>query len=359
MGVILNRSSLTQSQQNEHARKQFDPLPEELQEWYEDTCKTIFKAYTDDHTISELNQRLERDFLVKDSFTLRWEDMAAVCYFATEPSYEIPSLSSAVSNNYIRLVCEYVNHVRRVARNQKIAEEAAAANPKRSPPPTDHRPSCIMIPDDTFNQIQEASAWGLGSRSKAITNILKARNLAGPTFMNLDYLFNPYLDSGTHYVLMVIAPKKHFIFVIDSINGQWPVEDYPVQSLYAMLLQLLPGSSEDDKEKQAKEHWNVFGQWSRRTTKKDGSPNCAQQKDRYNCVIFTITNAFCLAFGFDLLCYRPEDLNFGKRPRVAAELNNDGFTGDFAYDMFDLPSGPADRVGLPQPAAAEEEGRQD
>jgi hypothetical protein len=250
--------------------------------------------------------------------------MGALCYSKSEPDLQIPSLSSAVSNNYIRLTCEYVNHVRKTARNREIADEAAAADPEGSPPPIDHRPSCIMVPNDIFNQIQEASAWGLGSRSKAITDIFKARNLTAPTFMLLDYLFIPFKEADSHYVLIGIAPRQHFIFVIDTVNGEWPIDEYPVQSLYAMLLQLLPESSEDDKEKQAMENWNVFGQWSRRSRTADGSPNCAQQTDRYNCGIFTITNAFCLAFGFDLLYYRQGDLNFGKRPRVAAELTTTG-----------------------------------
>jgi hypothetical protein len=352
MGVVLDRSSLTLAQQNEYVRKQFDPLPADLQKWYEDTCKKIFKAFGYDEIELDGEEQLGKGFLVKDTFTLKWRDMGAICFFADKPGYELPNLSAAVSNNYIQLVCDYVNQVRAAARNQKIVEEVGAVDPKNRLPPTDNHLSCVMIPDQIFNQIEQSSILGLRSRSEAITNILNERNLNGPNFMNLDYLFIPYLETETHYILIGIAPKQQYIFAVDTANEQWPIDDYPVQSLYAMLLQLLPGASEDDKEKHATANWNVFGQWSRRTKKEDGSPNCAQQKDRYNCGMFTITNAFCLAFGFDLLCYRQQDLDFGKRPRVAAEFNNNGFSGDFAYDMFDLPTGPADRVGLAQPAAA-------
>jgi hypothetical protein len=71
---------------------------------------------------------------------------------------------------------------------------------------------------------------------------------------------------------------------------------------------------------------DMFGQWSRRARTKDRSPNCAQQQDQYSCGLFTMTNAFCLAFGFGLLCYRKKDLNYGKSPRIAAELDNEGLS---------------------------------
>ena len=48
------------------------------------------------------------------------------------------------------------------------------------------------------------------------------------------------------------------------------------------------------------------------------------------------------------MCYSPQDLNYGERPRIAAEFKN-GFSRDFAYDMLDLTTGPADNVGRQQP----------
>jgi hypothetical protein len=89
---------------------------------------------------------------------------------------------------------------------------------------------------------------------------------------------------------------------------------------------------------------------SERGATDDRSPNCAQQRDNYSCGVFTMTDAFCLAFGFDLLRYREKNLDFGKRPRIAAELNNEGFSREFGYDMFDLPIGPTDRLGTQQPS---------
>lgn len=84
------------------------------------------------------------------------------------------------------------------------------------------------------------------------------------------------------------------------------------------------------------------------------------------CGIFATTNAFCLAFGFDLLCYgqvqpgylRSDtdtdiyDLDDLKKPRMAVEMFNGGFDGDFEYDMLELPS----IVGRGQTASGQGDG---
>jgi hypothetical protein len=45
---------------------------------------------------------------------------------------------------------------------------------------------------------------------------------------------------------------------------------------------------------------------------------------------------------------------YSQKTRNAAELNNKGFSGEFAYGMFDLPAGRADRFGLPWPGRADD-----
>jgi len=42
---------------------------------------------------------------------------------------------------------------------------------------------------------------------------------------------------------------------------------------------------------------------SLRPQKQDGSPDCLQRQDGYNCGVFMATSAMCLAFGYDLCCY--------------------------------------------------------
>jgi hypothetical protein len=71
-----------------------------------------------------------------------------------------------------------------------------------------------------------------------------------------------------------------------------------------------------------------------------------------------MTSAFCLAFGFDLQCYKNADLDDLKRPRIAAELYT-RFSGESGYDMFDLPADRNDRVGVPPPYGEEAEENDD
>lgn len=68
----------------------------------------------------------------------------------------------------------------------------------------------------------------------------------------------------------------------------------------------------------------------------DGSRDIIQQKDLYNCGAFTVTNAFCLAFGYELLCYTPEDMDTHKKPRICFEIMAGEFTGDYEYDLIEI-----------------------
>jgi hypothetical protein len=157
-------------------------------------------------------------------------------------------------------------------------------------------------------------------------------------FMEMDYLLVPYVEYG-HSVLLGIAPKQRFVFVIDSIAQEFDSKSNTVNGPKALLLTLCPNFAYSNDPTQLKpEDWTVFGQWSLRTKTTDGSPNAAQQKDEYNCEVFTCTTAFCLAFGFDLTYYVEANLNKFKKPRMVTEFVNGGFVGPgFDYDALDLP----------------------
>ena len=151
----------------------------------------------------------------------------------------------------------------------------------------------------------------------------------GDKLRNLDYLFLPINSEGTHYFLSGIAPKQKFVFAIDSYARNQrghTLDDDDVDPITEILLQEFPG-----------EAFPMYGQWALRSKTTDNSPNCAQQSDMYNCGLFTITNALCLAFGYDLLCYTQKDIDEGKRQRVAAELLHGGFLAPFNYPLLEIP----------------------
>ncbi|KUJ20823.1 uncharacterized protein LY89DRAFT_779519 [Mollisia scopiformis] len=167
-----------------------------------------------------------------------------------------------------------------------------------------------------------------------IRRVLDKIDCNGANFLNLDYLFIPYYeDTMNHFWLMGIAPKQKFCFLIDSCPfDHW---DDPIQGMRDIIINQtlsLPGAS-------LKTAWPLYGQWSQRTATDDGSPDAPQQSDSYNCGVFTVTNTFCLAFGYDILCYSQEDLPKLKRRRMTAELRNGGFGANnkFHYPLLDLP----------------------
>jgi len=289
--------------------------------------------------VADNSTGMQQIYITQPKFKITWGDMSTICYPVLPPASAdrvIAALSENVTYNYIRLFCLYVNQVRVAERNQKLAEDAA----RRGAAPTrNDLSSCAVMRDTVIKQMVSSDTE---SRTAAVARLLKAVNLTSTAFHAHDYIFIPYIVAQAHYVLLGFAPKQRFAFIMDSINGRF---SYPRQTLQDILFHMDSNTS-----------WNIFGQWSSRLGTTDKSPNCCRQKDMYNCGTFVMTNAFCLAFGFDLLCYREEDLNYGKRPRIAAELNNGGFSGDFEYDMFDLPTGPADHIGKPQPAKPKPKG---
>ncbi|KAF4624462.1 hypothetical protein G7Y89_g13707 [Cudoniella acicularis] len=170
--------------------------------------------------------------------------------------------------------------------------------------------------------------------STEIDLVLKTLKLSENELQALDYLLIPYHkfanpDGLGHGSLLGIAPKQKLVFIIDSMRfGVWAsVDEWPFQGLMALALKTLPRSL----------NWPLFGQWSNRGAATDGSPNSAQQRDYYNCAVFSLTTAMCLAFGYDLPCYTEDDMNFKKRKQMLAELSNDGFNDPFNYGLFHIP----------------------
>ena len=183
-------------------------------------------------------------------------------------------------------------------------------------------------------------------------DFLRQIKCEGPKFMNLDFFFVPYhnpnLGEHGHYSLLGIAPKQRYVFAIDSLEQtDWNVDLWPLSAIWDILLSQIV---ENDEE--AKDSWSVYSEWSaekEEKTKMKNCPSCPRQGDMYNCGVFTVTNAMCLAFGWDLMCYSNRDLNPLKRPRMFMELSNTtidgdrvktGFKGKYAYDLLEIPSGP-------------------
>ncbi|KAF8851801.1 hypothetical protein BDZ45DRAFT_133677 [Acephala macrosclerotiorum] len=193
--------------------------------------------------------------------------------------------------------------------------------------------SCAVIAPEDYDLI--LSRTNPGARASEITKILTALNATGDNFWSLDYLFVPFEEQDRkHWILMGIAPKQKFFFIIDPVTAEYE-RNGPEGSILLQIAFNQWLTRPDDGPK----NWPLYGQWARRGHTTDGSPDVIRQADGYNCGVYAVTNLFCLAFGFDLLCYETKDLTPLKRPNMVEELRNGGFGKNrkFEYSLLDLP----------------------
>lgn len=140
---------------------------------------------------------------------------------------------------------------------------------------------------------------------------------------------------------MGIAPKQKFIFAIDSAIGAMGEIDMPrLDPVLALVLDQIDPD----------ENWPIYSgrykkrlkaQWEPAAISDNTLRGAPQPKnDVYNCGVYIVAYAFCLAFGFDMMCFKQGNLDEGKRGRMFAELCH-GSLGEppFDYDWFDLPEG--------------------
>jgi hypothetical protein len=79
---------------------------------------------------------------------------------------------------------------------------------------------------------------------EALTLLLQNIGLTPKSVLELDYLFIPYFDSDMeHHVLIGLAPKQGFVFIIDSCTNSYPREQFPAQGLLALALLVSPWST--------------------------------------------------------------------------------------------------------------------
>ncbi|KAH9211337.1 hypothetical protein DL95DRAFT_464928 [Leptodontidium sp. 2 PMI_412] len=264
-----------------------------------------------------------------------------------------------VVNEYLEMIVEHVNKERKKAKATEMAvqaaEEGSATIQSRKKPATlADQLSCKMIPVKRFAEIRGVNGFGffvgslISDLDGELTRMLEEINCTPTNFRNLDYHFIPIHDKGTHMMLMELAPKQKFAFVVDSCMGQnfCAPGETPENSWYRLGLQALLMAL-DPSVKYTKNNvpapatdpdrpWYIYGQYVLRSKKTDKSPDAVQQRDNYNCGAFTTTNAFCLAFGYNLECYTEDKLDKWKKARVAFELMQQRFHGEYEYEMLKL-----------------------
>ncbi|PVH79495.1 hypothetical protein DL98DRAFT_589364 [Cadophora sp. DSE1049] len=402
MGQVFQRTILWEKELREIARQQFNDLDSDDQDEFDSALQDVRK-------IKGKNQKHWKTKKRKSEFKrgpMSFLDVEGLIHsyknLVKEMRKSYPRMYPVLTNDtivqYMKYICDYVNKSRR--RNGQSSESSETSEgsggsggsggsegsegsessesceseeqPRRKPkarkakmasiygqaaPPSvssartpataaEDSPSCVFVSTENFEQINPGNdSWIDG------LDLLKQMGCDGEKFMNLDFFFilyhNPNLGEHGHYSLLGIAPKQHFVFAINSLEQtNWHYKRWPLSGVWDILL-----SQISERGKKAKNAWPVFGEWSVKQDqkKKNNCPNCARQGDLYNCGVFTLTNAMCLAFGYDLMCYSNRDLDSLKRPRMFMELSNTtidddkvktGFKDEYAYDLLELAAGP-------------------
>jgi Ulp1 family protease len=130
-------------------------------------------------------------------------------------------------------------------------------------------------------------------------------NMTSQNFDKVDTVLIP-VNSGNHWTLLVIRPSRKSLCYIDSYNGASQRHLDQARDWLRVFL----------GDRYVAEQWR---------TEHVPAP---RQHNAWDCGMFVITNAMCLALGLDPMCYDEAKMPTQRR-RVAAMLLNGGFFGEF------------------------------
>ncbi|KAL2065581.1 hypothetical protein VTL71DRAFT_3251 [Oculimacula yallundae] len=352
-GRIFPRDGLWPAEQRDLERQPFNDPNEEQ-------AKTLKAAYDTMLETKQIRSSYRREITIINGLAFPnvenlLDGNPTADIFKDEDKF--PPLIESTVDLYMEALCTYVNKLRCTEDpiSQPLEDTNNSYSTREQQARTNERfLSCKFIKYDDFEHC--CLSENKENPKRAALEVLQKINCTGEEFMSLDYLFiafyQPYIGNG-HYSLLGIAPKQKFMFAIDSLYYQ----EYSIlREPLIGVLNILRSQVDDDEVKD----WPVFAQWSMRPKyTKDKSPTAADQRDSYNCAVFTVVNAFCLAFGFDLMSYTQADLDPLKRPRMFLELStavDKCFAGECAYDMLDIPDGPLYKSPTPESSIASEDG---
>jgi hypothetical protein len=151
-------------------------LPEEHWTWYEkirkiifEKLKTIDSRYNGFEKFDDARQVPYKNFK-KTTFSLTLRDMATLWFPAVPKDYiSMYTTSSAVADNYIRFICEYLNQVGRSARNRESAGEGQ--------PGADNYKSCGVILDSSTLDDELQDEHSFGNKVDVLANSLDEMNM--------------------------------------------------------------------------------------------------------------------------------------------------------------------------------------
>ncbi|KAI1126534.1 hypothetical protein F5Y10DRAFT_293665 [Nemania abortiva] len=130
-------------------------------------------------------------------------------------------------------------------------------------------------------------------------------NMTPDNFLDIDTILIP-VNLVNHWTLIVIRPSRRTVSYLDSFHAR---NEPQIRHAYQWLKLFL-----GDKF--------IADEWG---TQEFGTP---MQTNAFDCGMFVITNAMCLALGVSPLSYNEDNMPI-QRQRIAAMLLNGGFHGEF------------------------------
>ncbi|KAI0966025.1 hypothetical protein F4678DRAFT_466991 [Xylaria arbuscula] len=130
-------------------------------------------------------------------------------------------------------------------------------------------------------------------------------NMTPQNFFGIDTILIP-VNSNAHWTLIIIRPSRKTVSYMDSFHTR---SETQVRHTYNWLGHFLGDRFVPDE-------WDTV------------EFSAPRQTNAWDCGMFVITNAMCLALGISPLCYNEDKMPL-QRLRIASMLLNGGFTGDF------------------------------
>ncbi|SPQ27428.1 95d01a63-f569-43ef-9778-2c70f44d6f9a [Thermothielavioides terrestris] len=171
---------------------------------------------------------------------------------------------------------------------------------------TDQEPKCAAFTSYFWPRLLSHGPGGCG-------RLLRRAGVRKANLLNIDTILIPICDQS-HWTLAVIRPEKRTVSHIDSMRGGSGDE-----SVKTKLLELVRFILEDQF---------VEAEW------RGVDYEAPRQTNGWDCGVFTITNAMCMALGLNpKFSYTESEMTLQRR-RLAAMLLNEGFKGEFSLDGY-------------------------
>ena len=165
-------------------------------------------------------------------------------------------------------------------------------------------PKCVAFTSYFWPRLESAGPTQCG-------RLMRRAGIRKDNFLNIDSILIP-ICAGSHWTLATVLPSKRVVTHLDSLRGGRGSPSVTRRVLEWVKVTLA--------ELFVEEEWDVTD---------FAAP---EQRNGWDCGVFTITNAVCLALGLDPLeSYAAGELSL-QRQRLAAVLLNGGFRGDFDLD---------------------------